>query len=253
MTNNLVSIITPSYNSKRFIKKTIASVLSQTYKNWEMIIVDDVSPDNSNEIIEEFIKKDSRIKLIKLEKNSGAAMSRNKALEMAKGRYIAFLDSDDIWYENKLERQIDFMQKNNYPISFTSYETINKDGNSCNHIIQTVKSLNLDQYIKNTIIGFSTSIIDRKLINEEIKFLNIRIRQDANLWITLLKKGYMAYGLNEVLAQYRIHSNSISANKIKAAKGVWDLYYNIHKFGLYKSLYCFSYYAFNAIKKRIKG
>jgi teichuronic acid biosynthesis glycosyltransferase TuaG len=110
------------------------------------------------------------------------------------------------------------MQNNNYPISYTSYELIDEEGISKNHIIKAI------DYLKNTIIGFSTSIIDRKLVKDEIKFLDIRIRQDTNLWISLLKKGYKAYGLNEILVKYRVHANSISANKIKAAKQVWNLY-----------------------------
>ena len=251
--NNLVSIITPSYNSKRFIKETIDSVLAQTYQDWEMIIVDDKSQDNSVEYIKNLIKDDHRIKLIELSENVGAAMARNKALEVVRGKYIAFLDSDDIWLPKKLEIQINFMQKKECPISFTSYQIIDENSNETNHIINTVESLNLKQYLKNTIIGFSTSMIDRELIKDEIKFLNIRIRQDTNLWITLLKQGYKAYGINEVLVKYRVHSNSISANKVKAAKGVWNLYFNIHKFGLIKSIYYFSFYAFSAVKKRIKG
>jgi len=251
--NNLVSIITPSYNSKRFIKETIDSVLAQTYQDWEMIIVDDKSQDNSVEYIKNLIKDDHRIKLIELSENVGAAMARSKALEVATGKYIAFLDSDDVWLPKKLEIQINFMQKKECPISFTSYQIIDENSNETNHIINTVESLNLKQYLKNTIIGFSTSMIDRELIKDEIKFLNIRIRQDTNLWITLLKQGYKAYGINEVLVKYRVHSNSISANKVKAAKGVWNLYFNIHKFGLIKSIYYFSFYAFSAVKKRIKG
>ncbi len=249
--SDLISIVTPSYNSKDFIKNTIDSVISQTYTNWEMIIVDDCSKDNSVEIIKDLIKNEKRIILICLDKNIGAAMARNKALELANGNYIAFLDSDDIWYKRKLEKQIKFMQDNNYEISFTSYETINKEGKLNNHKINAVKNLNLEQYLKNTIIGFSTSMINKSFIKEEIKFLNIRIRQDTNLWITLLKYGYTAYGLENNLVKYRIHANSISSNKVKAAKQVWNLYYNIHKFGLFKSIYYFIFYVFNAVKKRI--
>lgn len=251
--NNLISIITPSYNSSVFIKDTINSVISQTYENWEMIIVDDCSTDDSIFIIQELIKDEKRITLVELEKNIGAAMARNRALELAKGRYLAFLDSDDIWINTKLEKQLKFMQENLYPIVFTAYETIDENGNENNHIINTVKSLNMQQYLKNTIIGFSTSMIDTQMIKEKISFLNIRIRQDTNLWITILKNGYTAYGLNENLVKYRIHSNSISANKVKAAKQVWNLYYNIHHFGFFKSIYYFTFYAFNAVKKRIKG
>ncbi len=250
--NSLVSIITPSYNSKPFIKETIDSVLAQTYQNWEMIIVDDKSQDDSVEYINTLIKDEQRIRLITLNENIGAAMARNRALEVARGKYIAFLDSDDVWLPKKLEIQLDFMQRNNVAISFTSYNTIDENSNENDHTIYAVESLTLVQYLKNTIIGFSTSIIDKELIKEEIKFLDIRIRQDTNLWITLLKNGYKAYGINQVLVKYRIHSNSISANKLKAAKGVWNLYFRIHHFGLIKSLYYFSFYAFNAIRKRFK-
>jgi glycosyltransferase involved in cell wall biosynthesis len=121
-----VSIITPSYNSEKFIKDTIGSVLSQTYKNWEMIIVDDVSPDNSNEIIEEYCKKDSRIKLIKLAKNSGPAVARNRAIQEAKGRYIAFLDADDLWKSEKLEKQIKFMTDNDLAFTYSSYDLLDE-------------------------------------------------------------------------------------------------------------------------------
>ena len=250
--NSLVSIVTPSYNSKPFIKETIDSVLSQTYQNWEMIIVDDSSEDDSVAYIENLIKNEDRITLITLNKNNGAAMARNRALEVAKGRYIAFLDSDDVWLPKKLEVQLEVMQSKKIAISFTSYSTIDENSNENDHIIYAVESLTLVQYLKNTIIGFSTSMIDRELIKEEIKFLDIRIRQDTNLWITLLKNGYKAYGINQVFVKYRIHSNSISANKVKAAKGVWNLYFHIHQFGLIKSLYYFSFYAFNAIRKRFK-
>ena len=130
MQNKLVSIITPSYGSERFISDTVNSVLVQTYQDWEMIIVDDVSPDNSNEIIEEYIKKDNRIKLIKLEKNSGPAIARNRAIKEAKGRYIAFLDADDLWIPEKLEKQIVFMSENNLDLTYSSYKLIDEDNNS---------------------------------------------------------------------------------------------------------------------------
>ena len=127
--NNLVSVITPSYNSERFISQTIESVLNQTYQKWEMIIIDDVSPDNANAIIEEYIKEDTRIRLIKLEKNSGPAVARNRAIEEAKGRYIAFLDADDLWLPEKLEKQMAFMTKYNLDLTYSSYKLIDEDNN----------------------------------------------------------------------------------------------------------------------------
>jgi teichuronic acid biosynthesis glycosyltransferase TuaG len=247
----IVSIITPLYNSEEFIKDTIDSVLSQTYTNWEMIIVDDCSTDNSVEITSRIIDTNPKIRLIKLKKNVGSALSRNSALQVAKGRYIAFLDSDDLWFPDKLEKQLLFMSERKIPISFTSYELIDENGINKMHTIHSVDKLNQIDYLKNTIIGFSTSMIDTKIVGNDFRMKDIRTRQDTSLWITLLGKGFFAYGINEVLVKYRTHSRSISANKIKAAKQVWNLYFNIHKIGLIKSIYCFSFYAFNAVKKRV--
>lgn len=250
MQNELVSIITPSYNSSKYVKKTIESVLNQTYQNWEMIIVDDCSSDNSNEIINEYTKQDSRIKLINLSKNVGAAMAKNTGLHKAKGRFIAFIDSDDIWHEKKLETQINFMKINNYAISFTSYELINENSKIINKTIKAVNCLSMKDYVKNTAIGFSTSMIDKELIDFDFRFRNTRLAEDLSFWIDLLQKDFKAYGLNNILVQYRVHSKSLSANKLKSAKQILYSYLFIHNFGMLKSFYYFSFYTFNAIKKR---
>lgn len=247
---DLVSIITPVYNSDKFISETIQSILNQSYTNFELIVIDDYSKDNTVEIVKTFSEKDSRVKLIQLELNSGAAGARNIGLENSKGRFIAFCDCDDIWFENKLEYQIHFMLEKSIPISFTSYQLINEKGESMNKVINAIDKITYLEYLKNTIIGMSTSIIDTSLV-KEIRFENIRTRQDTMLWITLLKRGYVAYGIKEVLVKYTVRSNSISANKFKAASKVWDLYYNMEKMGLFKSSYYFLFYAFNAIKKRL--
>jgi teichuronic acid biosynthesis glycosyltransferase TuaG len=252
MMSELVSIVTANYNSEKFIPEAIESVLAQTYQNWEMIIVDDCSTDSSVEIINSYVQTDRRIKIVKLNSNVGAATARNAALELSQGRYIAFLDSDDVWYRDKLKKQINFMLGRNAPISFTSYELINEIGASKNHIITSVENLDKSDYLKNTIIGFSTSMIDTDLVGNNFRMINIRTRQDTSLWITLLGEGFVAYGMHEVLVKYREHSNSISANKVKAAKQTWNLYFNIHKLGLMQSIYYFTFYAFNGIKKRVK-
>jgi len=249
--DKLVTIITPLYNGELFILDTIKSVLRQTYKNWKMIIVDDSSTDQSVQVVEKIISNETKISLIRLTKNVGSAQSRNTALEAASGRFIAFLDSDDIWHPDKLEKQVAFMLKRKAPISFTSYELMDGNGASKNHLIHSVEKIDKIDYLKNTIIGFSTSMIDTAIVGNSFRMIDIRTRQDTSLWITLLGKGFLAYGLDEVLVKYRIHSNSISANKIKAAMQVWNLYFHIHKFGLFRSIYYFSYYALNAIKKRV--
>jgi teichuronic acid biosynthesis glycosyltransferase TuaG len=247
---NLISIITPTYNSGIYIKKTIQSVINQTYSNWELIIIDDCSVDNTLEIVKLFSNNDSRIKLLQLEVNSGAAIARNRGLEIAKGRFIAFCDCDDIWFENKLEYQINFMLEKSIPISFTSYELINEKGKLLNKVINAVDSISYKEYLKNTIIGMSTSMIDKSLV-KPFMFENFRTRQDTMLWITLLKRGHVAYGLKKILVKYTVRSNSISANKLKAATKVWDLYFNMEKMGLFKSSYYFLFYVFNALKKRL--
>lgn len=253
MNNNLVSIITPVYNAEKFIGETIASVINQTYTEWEMILVDDCSTDKSAEIVKSFSEIDSRIKYHKLEINSGAAVSRNTALDMAKGRYIAFLDSDDLWEKNKLSLQLDFMKKNNIEFSFTDYSLITEDGesyNTLNKAITVPKEIDYNFLLKNTIILCSSVIIDRSIVGD-FRMTLIRAGQDTATWLSILKNGFKAYGLNENLAKYRQVKGSISSNKIKAIKRTWNLYRNVERLSLHKTIYYFSNYAFNAIKKRV--
>ena len=247
----LVSVITPSYNSEEFIGSTINSVINQSYSNWELIIVDDCSSDETVSLIKEFVKKDNRVKLFVNDINSGAGHSRNVGLEMSKGRFIAFLDSDDLWLKDKLKEQVDFMLKKNITISFTSYGLIDENGNKLNKTIKSVPKVDYKEVLKNTIIGMSTSMIDTTIVGKNFRLIDLRTRQDLYLWITLLKRGHLAYGLKSVLASYRVRTNSISSNKIDGAKKVWYLYYHVEKLGLLKSTYYFFFYAFNAIKKRI--
>lgn len=248
--NHLISIILPTYNSETFISETIFSVINQTYQNWELIIIDDCSTDNSILIVDSFLKNEKRIKFFKNKTNSGAAISRNIGLENSSGRFVSFIDSDDVWELNKLEIQIKFMIVNNYPISFTEYSLIDEKGIALNKTMKVVKEIDYYGYLKNTIIGMSTSMIDMTK-TEKFEFKNIRTRHDTYLWITLLKRGLIAQGLNKTLVNYRVRKDSISANKYKAARQVWKLYYNFEKLGLLKSTYYFSYYIYNAIKKRI--
>lgn len=252
----LVSVITPAYNAERFIGETIESVLKQTYPHWEMIIVDDKSTDRTVEIVESYVKQDSRIKLIQLEKNSGSAVARNTAMDNAKGRYLAFLDSDDLWMEEKLEKQLKFMQENDIAFSFTKYVRMKENGELTNAISKAPKRVGYHQLMKHCVIGCLTVMIDREKVGEE-RMVNIRTRQDYAFWLSLMKKGFDAYGLPEVLAKYRLVENSISSNKLKAAKQNWYVYYHIEKQGLLKSLWYFAHYAcisvFNLLKYKWKN
>jgi glycosyltransferase involved in cell wall biosynthesis len=242
--NPTVSIISPSFNSAEFIAATVQSVLNQSIECWEMIIVDDCSTDNSVEVIQPFVEMDSRIKLIRLTKNSGAAVARNTAIEAAKGRYIAFLDSDDLWLPDKLEKQLAFMQENNYPFSFTTYDKINEEGDVFGHVGVPTKASYSD-LLKTCSIGCLTAMYDTEYFGKVYMPL-IRKRQDLGLWLKLLRKTDYAYGLNETLAQYRVHKRSISANKLSAASYTWRLYRDVEKLNFLKASYYFSHYAVRA-------
>lgn len=234
---NLVSIITPSYKSERFISETLESVLAQTYQNWEIIIVDDVSPDNSNKIIEDYCKKDKRIKFIRLEKNSGPAVARNKAIEEAKGRYIAFLDADDLWKPEKLEKQIKFMQEKDCALSYSAYETMSEEGILQNKCINPPLKISYKDLLKSNYIGCLTAIYDSQKVGK-VYMPNIIKRQDYGLWLKILKKTDFAYAVNESLAIYRIMSNSVSSNKYKLLKYNYLLFKEHEGFSSLKSFYC---------------
>ena len=248
--NNLVSIITPSYNSSKFIEGSVKSVLSQSYENWELLIVDDCSKDNSKDIITRFSSKEKRIKSIFLEKNIGAAEARNVAIRQAKGKYIAFLDSDDLWEANKLEKQIHFMKEKDIAFSFSTYQFMSEDGKKFANIVKVPQKITYHSYLKNTIIGCLTVIIDREKTGD-FEMPNICSSHDMALWLLIMRRGFFAYGLDENLAKYRVVSSSNTANKMKAAKDVWKVYRQVEKLSFIYSVWCFVGYAFNAFKKRI--
>ncbi|MCM3727692.1 glycosyltransferase family 2 protein [Neobacillus cucumis] len=244
----LVSIITPVYKAEKFIAETIQSAQEQTYKNWEMILVNDQSPDNSVKIINEFAVSDKRIRLLNLPTNSGAAIARNTAIKAANGKYIAFLDSDDLWHPEKLTKQIKFMEERNLPFAFTGYEIMKEDGTRTGKIVHVPESIDYNGLLRNTIIGCLTVVLNKEMIGR-IEMVNIRTRQDFVLWLDILKRGYIAYGLDEALAYYRKVEGSISSNKLKAAKRNWQVYRQIEKLSLLKSIISFTGYAYHAIKK----
>lgn len=246
--NTLISVITPVFNAEEFLDETIDSVLGQSYKNIEYLLVDDCSKDNSPEIIKDYQKRDSRVKYIKLESNSGAAVARNTGLENATGRYIAFIDSDDVWYLNKLEKQIEYMTKE-IAFTYTKYERLSEEGKVLGAPSFPLK-LNYSGLLKNTAIACSTVMIDRRIIGD-FKMPLVRKGQDTATWLEILKKHDYAYLVNEVLSQYRTREGSLSDNKFGALKRTWNTYRNIEKLPIYKAVYYFSFYIFNALKRRI--
>jgi len=248
--NDLISIITPSYNSSKFIEECVNSVLLQSYSNWELLIVDDCSKDNSKELLLNLKKKDERIKVTFLDNNIGSAKARNVAILQAKGKYIAFLDSDDFWESQKLEKQISFMMQNDIAFSYTSYQSISENGSDIIGLINAPDKMTYHDYLKNTIIGCLTVVIDREKIGD-FEMPNIRSSHDMALWLLIMKRGFDAYGLNENLAKYRVVSTSNTASKWRAAKDVWKIYRQFEKLSFFYSIWCFLNYAFNAIIKRI--
>jgi len=250
-TTPLISVITPAYNAEKFIQETIESVLAQVYTNWEMIIVDDCSTDKTVKYIKNYEKEDSRIKLFQLETNSGSAVARNTAMRHASGKYIAFLDSDDLWYPEKLRKQVVFMQEKDIAFSFTKYIRMEEDGTLRNAISRAPESVGYHDLMKHCVIGCLTVMIDKEKIGS-LEMVDIRTRQDYVYWLTITKMGYRAYGFPEVLAKYRSVDNSISSNKLKAAKRQWYVYREIEKQNLLKSIYYFVHYAVIGLKNSIK-
>lgn len=236
MKSGLVSIITPAYNCANYIGTTIESVLSQTYSYWEMIIVDDCSSDNIEEVVLHYASKDSRIKYKKLEVNSGAAVARNVAMSMATGQYIAFLDSDDVWLPDKLSTQIQFMQENNYKFTCTDYEQIDETGRRLGKIIHCIEKADYNRVLLDCPIGNSTVMYDVTQMGK-FEVPNIRKRNDDALWLKMLKSEKFIYGLNQVLVQYRVRHDSISANKFQLIKYHWVLYRKIEHLNIMRSIF----------------
>ena len=241
MRKGLVSIITPTYNCGRFIAETIESIQAQTYTQWEMVIVDDCSTDNTKEVVDAYMTKDNRVKYYCLEKNSGAAVARTKAMELAEGEYMAFCDSDDLWTADKLEKQLAFMKANNYAFSCTAYEQIDEEGKSLGRVIKTVKKTDYNRLLLDCPVGNSTVMYDVSKMGK-FEVPNIRKRNDDALWLQMLKKEKYIWGMPDVLMKYRIRKNSISSNKLKVIKYHWILYREIEHLSVARSVFHITYW-----------
>ena len=224
MVDGLVSIIMPSWNTGRFIAESIDCVLAQTYKNWELLIVDDCSTDNTDEVIAGY--KDDKIKYFKNEKNSGAALTRNRAMREAQGEWIAFLDSDDLWTPEKLEHQIKFMNDNGYSFSYTEYEKIDEEDQPLNIYVTGPESVNKRKMYRYDYIGQLTMMYSAKVFGL-IQIKDIKKNNDYAIRLQLYKKdGACCYLLKENLAKYRIRKKSISHDKLsKKLKSHYDLFH----------------------------
>ena len=243
-----VSIITPCYNASVYISQAILSVLSQTYPNWELIIVDDCSTDNSVDIIQNYARKDDRIKYFRTDKSSGSpTLPRNIGIEHAKGRYIAFLDSDDAWLPDKLEKQVKLFDDERVAIVFSDYEKMSEEGERNHRVVKAPHEVDYKHLLRGNVIGCLTAIYDTAKVGK--MFFMQHTHEDYILWLSILKKGFVAVNTGTVEALYRVRRNSVSSNKLKVLSWQWDIYRNIEKTSLLKAMYYFAHYAYKAYRK----
>lgn len=247
----LVSIIVPVYNKEHFLAQTIESVQRQSYKEWELILIDDCSTDNSMEIAESYKRYDGRIRPIRQVQNQGAAKTRNRGVEEAKGRYLCFLDADDLWEPDKLYRQITFMEEQQCAFCFMGYEFADEQANGLGKIVHVPKKITYKEALKNTTIFTSTVMIDRAKVEDKDIFMPQIASEDTATWWHLLKEYGYGYGLDENLVKYRRSANTLSSNKLEAIKRIWNLYRKQEKLSCIMSLYCMAFWAVRAVKRRI--
>lgn len=249
MENIQVSIVMPVYNSAKYLSAAIESVRHQTFTFWELIIVDDHSTDNSPDIIERYAQKDVRIIPIYLPSNNGAATARNAGIACRRGRYLAFLDSDDIWSKNKLEIQLAFMKENDYIFTYTSYDLINLNGDRMNIEVTVPSRLSYNEALTKTAISTITVCLDMKQITD-IRMPMLKGAEDTGTWLCLLKNIDFAYGINRNLASYRQVPTSLSHNLYERINRHWRLYRRVEGFSITKSLYLYIHYVYYVLNKR---
>lgn len=249
----LVSIIVPVYNVEKFIVETMDCVRAQSYEHWELLLVEDVSRDGTRRVIEEYLqeKEDSRIRLICQQENKGAAHARNRGLAEAKGRYIAYLDADDLWEPVKLVKQLAFMEEKQAAFSFTGYEFADEQGRGLGKVVHVPATLKYREALKNTTIFTTTVMFDTDKIDKELLEMPIIKSEDTALWWKVLRNGFTAYGLDENLVKYRRAGKSLSSNKLEAVRRIWKLYRKAEGMGILSSAYHFCFWAVRAVLRRV--
>lgn len=246
--SDLVSIITPVYNAEKLIGETLTSVRNQSHENWEHILVDDCSSDQSVQRIEEFSRRDPRIKLVQLTKNSGPGVARNQAIDLAKGRYLAFLDADDIWFDFHLKDSLEFMKSKNHDFVFASYKRSDEHLNFIYSNFEVPLKVSYTDVLKTNSISCLTAVIDTHTLGKK-KMPHIRKRQDMGLWLSYLKETEYAYGIKRPHAIYRIRENSLSRNKFNLIRYQWEFYRKVEGLSAFKSLYFLVLWTYYGLKK----
>ena len=248
-----ISVIVPVYNAEKFIRETMDCVIAQTYPCWELLLVEDGSRDNSVEIIETYIRDsgEERIRLICQPENMGAAKARNRGLQEAKGRYIAYLDADDLWLPEKLEHELAFIREKDAAFVFTGYEFADENGKGTGKIVHVPETLNYRQALSNTTIFTTTVMFDTQKISKELLEMPVIKSEDTALWWKVLRNGYTAFGLDENLVKYRRPGKSLSSNKLEAVRRIWNLYRKAEGMGVLDSAWHFCFWAVRAVSRRL--
>lgn len=251
--NELVSIIVPVYNVEKYIVETMESVRRQSYPCWELLLVEDVSTDRTRQVIQDYLNRveDNRIRLICQPKNKGAAHARNLGLLQAQGRYIAYLDADDLWEPKKLERELSFMREKNAAFAFTGYEFADENGRGLGKIVRVPETLSYREALKNTTIFTTTVMFDTARIDKSLLEMPIIKSEDTALWWKVLKRGYTAYGLDENLVKYRRVGKTLSSNKLEAIRRIWNLYRRAEGMSILSSAWHFCFWAVRAVGRRV--
>lgn len=251
--SELVSVIVPVYNAEKFIREAMDSVRAQTYESWELLLVEDGSSDGSVDVITNYIAEtqETRIRLVRQPSNQGAACARNRGVREAAGRYIAYLDADDLWMPEKLEHEIKFMEKKNAAFAFTGYEFANERGVGLGKVVRVPETLVYRQALSNTTIFTTTVMFDTAKISKELLEMPQIKSEDTALWWRILRSGYTAYGLDENLVMYRRAGRTLSSNKLKAIQRIWNLYRKVEGLSLARSVWHFCFWAVHAVQRRI--
>lgn len=249
----MVSIIVPVYHVEKYIVETMDCVRRQTYGDWELLLVEDCGEDDCVRLISGYIADtgDKRIRLIRQPSNMGAAAARNRGLEEAKGRYIAYLDADDLWVPEKLERELAFMQEKEAAFAYTGYEFADEYGRGTGRIVSVPSELTYREALKNTTIFTTTVMFDTEKIDKKLLQMPMIKSEDTALWWKVLREGYTAYGLNENLVKYRRPGRTLSSNKLEAIRRIWNLYRKAEHMNVFSSAYHFCFWAVRAVKRRV--
>lgn len=248
-----VSVIIPVYNVCNYILETVDSVRRQTYTDWELVLVEDGSTDGTAQLLQSYLEQlqDDRIRLVVLAQNGGAAAARNRGVELSEGRYVTYLDADDLWEPQKLERELAFIREKQAGFVFTGYEFADETGKGLGKVVHVPQTLRYRQALKNTTIFTSTVMFDTTIVPKALLQMPLVKSEDTALWWKVLRQGYMAYGLDENLVRYRRVGRTLSSNKFKAIRRIWNLYRNVEGLSLPASAWNFCFWAVRAVLRRV--